>query len=155
MAFHDVEDGGGRHELPLVLAGRNVEALMEEEFLRRLLPELFVRVHEHARLLVIEPVGIALLEECQCLGVELLVVDVLRKPDGPRNLNTDETTVAGGIGEHIRHVRRSDERCQARQVFDMLAVGPLHLHRCQLDDVLQESLLHLWRYLVELVEVDE
>lgn len=35
MFLHDGEDSRGRHELPLVLAGGNGEALLEVELLRR------------------------------------------------------------------------------------------------------------------------
>ena len=154
-AFHGVEDGGGCQILSLGIVVGDGEALMEEEFFGRLLLELLVGGHQLAGLLSVEPVGNALFEECQGLGVELLVVDALRKLDGACELDADEATAARGVAEHIGHVRSGDERGQARQVLDMLAVGSLHLHRCQLDDVLQESLLHLGRNLVELVEVDE
>ena len=37
----------------------------------------------------------------------------------------------------------------------MGAERAFHFYRRQLNDVLQKALLHTWRYLVELVEVDE
>ena len=64
-------------------------------------------------------------------------------------------TVARRIGEDVGHVARGYERRLARQLFDVRAIGSFRLYRGQLDNVLQKTLLHTRRYLVELVEVDE
>ena len=149
------EDVGGGHPLPLFVALGNGEEIVEVDLLWRAHLELAVRLHHKARLLLVHPVGLPAVEQCNGLGIELLVVDAIRHVDGSRQLDADEAAVARGICQQVADIGCGDERGQAGKLLDMFAVGTFHLHARQLDDVLQESLLHLGTDLVELVEVDE
>lgn len=117
--------------------------------------EVLVAVHEHPRLHLVEIAFLPVLQCRQRLGEELAVVGLHAHVDGTGQLHPDETAVAGGVGEDVVDVARGDEGCRARELLHMTAVGTLDLHRGQLDDVLQEALLHRGGDLVEFIEVDD
>ena len=109
MALHRGEDSGGRHELSLTFAVGNGEALMEVALFRCLPLEALVRRYQQTCLLLVEPVGFALFQECYGLGVELLVVDGVADVDGSCDLYADEATVAGRIGKAVCDVGGGNE----------------------------------------------
>ena len=117
--------------------------------------KLAVIVHDEARLLLVEPVRLVVFEGHLCLGIELLIVGRGAHVDGTCQFHADETAATGGVGEYVRHVCRGNEGCKPWEVLHVASVGSLDFHGGQLDDVLQETFLHLARNGIELVEVDE
>ena len=118
---------------------------------------LVAAVPEHylLGLCLVEPAATTVAQELQRLSEELMVVGHATCVDGRREFDADETTVARRIGEDVGHVARGYERRLARQLLKVRAIRSFRLYRGQLDNVLQKTLLHTRRYLVELVEVDE
>ena len=112
---------------------------------------LVAAVPEHylLGLCLVEPTAAPVAQELQRLGEELTVVGHTTGVDGSGELDADETAVAGRIGEDVGHVARSDERRLARQLLKVRAIRSFRLYRGQLDNVLQKTLLHTRRYLVE------
>ena len=149
------EDSCCRQIGPFCLILCRLEALIEILLGGCLLLESTVRGDDLLCLFLIEVVVYALVEFGLGLGEELLVVDVAREVDGSCELHTEEATAARGVCQHVSLVGGTDERGHALELFDVLAVGTLHLHRRQGDHVLEESLLQRRRDLVELVEADE
>lgn len=134
-------DGGCREPLASVGIVGGLEELAEELLGGRLVLEPAVVAHEQLRLVLVEPVGLALFEQCLGLGVELLVVGAQRDVDGAGELDADEAPVARGVGEHVGDVGGGDERGQSGEVFYVVSVGSLGLDAGQLDDVFEKSLL--------------
>ena len=95
------------------------------------------------------------MQSSQRLGEKLLIVRTHTHIDRSRQFHADESSVAGWVGENIRDVARGDERGETRKFHDMTAIRRLVFQRRQLDEILQKSLLHLWRNLVELIEIDD
>ena len=95
------------------------------------------------------------MQSSQRLGEKLLIVRTHTHIDRSRQFHTDESSVAGWVGENIRDVARGDERGETRKFHDMTAIRRLVFQRRQLDEILQKSLLHLWRNLVELIKIDD
>ena len=95
------------------------------------------------------------MQSSQRLGENLLIVRTNAHVDRPCQFHTDESSVAGWIGENILHVACGDERGETRKFHDMTAIRRLVFQRRQLDEILQKSLLHLWRNLVELIKIDD
>lgn len=89
------------------------------------------------------------------LCIKLLIVQSATHIYRPRQLYTQESAVAGWVGEDVGHVARGDEGGETGELLDMTAVGRLDFHRWQLQQILQESLLNLWRNLIELIEIDK
>ncbi len=117
--------------------------------------KLAVALHNQLHLLRIEITLLAIVQGSKRLGEKLLVVRTHAHVDRPRQFHTDESSVAGWIGENILHVARGDERGETRKFHDVTAIRRLVFQRRQLDEILQKSLLHLWRNLVELIEIDD
>ena len=117
--------------------------------------KLSVARHNQLGLLRIK---IGLLASLQCrqgLRIELFIIRKLAYIDRTRQFHTQESAIAGWIGEDILHIARGDERCHSRKLLHMTAIRRLHLHTRQLDDVFQKSLLHLRRNLIELIQVEK
>ena len=95
------------------------------------------------------------MQSSQRLGEKLLIVRTHTHIDRSRQFHAYKPSVAGWIGENIRDVARGDERGETRKFHDMTTIRRLVFQRRQLDEILQKSLLHLWRNLVELIEIDD
>ena len=89
------------------------------------------------------------------LGIELFVVRRGAHIDRSCELHTQETSAARGICQYIRLIGGGDEGGTTGKVLYMTAIRSFDLYRRQGDDILQETLLCLWRDLIKLVEVDE
>ena len=117
--------------------------------------KLSVARHNQLGLLRIKIGLLACLQCRQGLRIELFIIRKLTYIDRTRQFYTQESAIAGWVGEDIFHVARGDERCHSRKLLHMTAIRRFHLHTRQLDDVFQKSLLHLRRYLIELIQVEE
>ena len=94
----------------------------------------------------------------QCLHslrIKLFVVRRRINVNGPGKLHAEESSATRWVSQHIGLIGRGDERGTTREVLYVTSVWSLDLYRRQRDDILQESLLCLGRYLVELIKVDE
>ena len=89
------------------------------------------------------------------LRIELFMVRRCTDIDGTGQFHAQESAATRGVSQHVGLIGRGDERGTAREVLYMTAVWTFNLYGRQRDDVFQEALLCLRRYLVELVEVDE
>ena len=148
-------DGGGREPLALSLVADSGVIFVEVLDGRGLDLKLAVVGNQLLDFLGCHPVLFALLgDDGVGLVVEGGVVGLVIGIDGGRQLNAYETAVAGGVAQHAGFVAGSDERGHTGEVLNMLTIGTLDLHPRQLDDVLEEALLSLGAYLVELVETD-
>ena len=89
------------------------------------------------------------------LCIELFVIDGRADINRSSELDTQKTTATRRICQHIRLVGGGYERGTTREILNMSAIGSFNLYLRERDDILQESLLCTWGYLVELIEVDE
>ena len=117
--------------------------------------KLSVALHDDGGFRSIEIGFLSLLQSLHRLCIKLLVVQSATYINRSRQLYTQESAVAGWVGEDIRHVARGNEGGETRKFLYMTSVWRLDLHRGQLQQILQESLLNLWRNLVEFIEIDE
>lgn len=157
LLLNDIEDFGGGEPLCGRVKRIVGDGEAEAEVLVGGFLYLVAAVPEHylLGLCLVEPAATTVAQELQRLGEELMVVGHTTGVDGRREFDADETTVARRIGKDVGHVARGYERRLARQLLKVRAIRSFRLYRGQLDNVLQKTLLHTRRYLVELVEVDE
>lgn len=157
LTLYDIEDFRRRHPHGILVERILRYREAEIEILVGRFLHLVAAVPEHylLGLCLVEPAATTVAQELQRLREELMVVGHTTCVDGRREFDADETTVARRIGEDVGHVARGYERRLARQLLKVRAIRSFRLYRGQLDNVLQKTLLHTRRYLVELVEVDE
>lgn len=153
-AFQIVENLGGSQIFTLFLILNQLEIELEILVYRLSHLKLAVVLHDQLHLFRIKITLLAIVQSGQRLGEKLLIVRTHTHIDWFRQFHSDESSVAGWVGENIRDVARGDERGETRKFHDMTTIRRLVFQRRQLDEVLQESLLHLWRNLVELIEID-
>ena len=91
------EHFGQRH--PLAFAWGGIDEGGEHLLYAADLAEALVLLHQLCRLLVVEPEGMAVLELCQQLGVELGIIDGRGEVDGVGDVDTEIAAGAGGVDE--------------------------------------------------------
>lgn len=102
-----------------------------------------VVLHDESRLFCIK-IGLFSIPDCLfCLGKELLIVGAHTYINRTRQFDTDESAVAGRIGQDVVHIACGDEGGGAGELLYMTAIGWLVFHVWQLDEIFQESLLYL------------
>ena len=101
-----------------------------------------VVLHDESRLFCIK-IGFFSIPDCLfCLGKELLIVGAHAYINRARQFDTDESAVAGRIGQNVVHIACGDEGGGAGKLLYMAAIGGLVFHVWQLDEIFQESLLY-------------
>ena len=87
------------------------------------------------------------------LRKELSVVDG-RTVNRGIHLHTDETARTRGVGQHLVHIARGDERGHARQRHQLLPIRAAQGERFELQEVFKRRILPR-RVAVELIEIDQ
>ena len=113
---------GGEELAP---AGGDVEEYGEELFLVVLRPELVLVLRHLGYLVLLEPVGVAHLDEVFCLGVHASVGEtrVGERALYACHLEGQPAAVAGDVGEELALVAARAERGEAQTAFLGVAVG--------------------------------
>lgn len=129
LLFQKVENLGGRHVLTFLLVVGRFEVETEILVYRLNYLKLAVALHDELHLLGVEITLLAIAQRHKRLGEKLLVVGADTHVDGARQLDADETAVAGWVGEDVVHVARGDEGGEAWKLHDVTSVRRLVFQR--------------------------
>ena len=146
------EHFGQRH--PLAFARGGIDEGGEHLLYAADLAEALVLLHQLCRLLVVEPEGMAVLELCQQLGVELRIIDGGGEVDGVGDVDAEIAAGAGGVDEWPVAIGGGYEGGEAAAHLQMGGKGEAHVDIVLRDEELQQGMLRA-RELVELVDIDE
>ena len=127
--FQKVENLSGRHVLTFLLVVGRFEVETEILVYRLNHLKLAVALHDELHLLGVEITLLAIAQRHKRPGEKLLVVGADTHVDGARQLDADETAVAGWVGEDVVHVARGDEGGEAWKLHDVTSVRRLVFQR--------------------------